>query len=78
MRICSIHKNKPDVCKNWPHKQQDIDLYESCTLYFENGKLKGECCMCGECCLKPWITPPGYDRKFKDEPCPYLKEINGN
>ena len=78
MKICLIHDNKPDVCKNWPNKQQDIDLYERCTLYFDDGKMKGKCCKCGDCCLKPYIIPPGCDRKFTNEPCPYLKEINGD
>ena len=78
MKICTIHDNKPDVCKNWPYKEQDLLAYPNCTLYFKNGKLRGECNMCGECCLKPWITPPGYERKFRDESCPYLKETDGN
>jgi hypothetical protein len=24
-----------------------------------------------------WIIPPGYDRKYKDERCPYLEEGEG-
>lgn len=76
-RICTIHDTtKPAACKNWPHTPQDIKSYENCTLYFEGGILKGDCCQCGECCLTPWITPPGYNRKYRDERCPYLQDVD--
>ena len=71
-----IHKDKPDACKNWPCAPSDLKPYPDCTLYFKDGILKGECNQCGECCLEPWIWPPGYDRKYQDERCPYLKDID--
>jgi len=77
MKICTIHDTiKPDVCKNWPSTPSDLKSYPDCTLYFEDRILKGECNQCGECCKNPWIYPPGYDRKYKDERCPYLREVN--
>jgi len=77
-RICTIHNDKPDVCKNCPSQESELLAFPNCSLYFKDGKLQGECNQCGDCCLKPHITPPGYDRKFTNETCPYLKEVNGD
>lgn len=77
-RVCVLHnsRRKPDVCRNWPSGPNELLAYPDCTYYFEDGKLMGECKQCGECCLKPYIMPPGYNRKFRDERCPHLKDIN--
>lgn len=73
--ICSIHDTiKPDICKNYPTNPGELEAHPNCGYYFENDILKGKCNQCGMCCKTPYIYPPGYTRKYKDESCPYLIE----
>lgn len=77
---CALHgsPNKPLVCINFPSKVAEISGYSSCSFTFtKRGVRKGKCNGCGECCMTCWIVPPGYDRKYKDERCPYLEEGEG-
>lgn len=71
--ICKIYDERPDVCKNFPSGLGEIREFPSCTFWFdEKGKRKGECSGCGECCQRPYLYLPEFDKKFTEEPCPYL------
>jgi hypothetical protein len=75
MRYKCTRPEKPEVCKNFPHSPSEVKEFPSCTYYWEDGVRKGECSMCGECCKRPYLYLPEFDKKFTEEPCPYLEEI---
>ena len=51
MRTCNIYPDRPQMCKDFPRTSHQIKDFPGCTYYFENGKRKGYCCKCGECCI---------------------------
>ena len=55
---CSIWEKAPKICKEWPYKASDLQVYPKCGYKFdENGKRSGECNGCGECCrFMRWDT----------------------
>ena len=78
---CDLHGTdiRPQICINFPTGAGELRKLPDCGYSFTpEGKRKGKCNQCGICCMTPYITPPGYDRKFRDEPCPYLKVEDGD
>jgi Fe-S-cluster containining protein len=69
---CRIYKRKPDVCRNYPSVPHELRESPSCTYWFKDDKLQGECSRCGECCKRPYLYLPKFNKKFTEEPCPYL------
>jgi len=68
-------KPKPKVCRDFPSNAAMIKEFPSCSYRFdEDGKRHGKCNGCGECCQRPYLYLPEFDKKFCEEPCPYLKE----
>lgn len=68
---------KPRSCFDFPRKAGEIREFPSCSFYFEEGVRKGECSECGECCMRPYIHLPEFGRKFTEELCPWLEQVDG-
>ena len=66
---------KPKVCAVFPLTAGEIRDFPSCTFYWEEGVRKGECSMCGECCMRPYLYLPEFAKKFTEECCPYLEPV---
>lgn len=73
---CKLGDNRPEECKLFPRTPGEIREFPSCTYYFEGGSRKGECSNCGECCMRPYLYFTEFDKKFTEEPCPYLEQVD--
>ena len=74
-KICTIYDNRPEVCKQFPSNANMIKDFPSCSYYFDgDGNRHGECNGCGECCMRPYLYLPEFNKKFCEKPCPYLIE----
>jgi Fe-S-cluster containining protein len=73
---CSIYENRPLICKLYPFEKWTGFPTNSCSYYFEDEKILGECSRCGTCCSFLFIDIHEIGEKFVlGDPCPYLKEI---
>ena len=76
---CTRPEGKLQIGINFPSNAYEIKDFPLCSYKFdENGVRSGECNQCGECCMKPYVYLPEFGKKFRDERCPYLKEIDGD
>lgn len=65
MHKCSIYKDRPQLCRDFPSNMIEVSRYPSCTYWFDDRERKGECSRCGECCKV---------NKLYDDICPYLEK----
>jgi len=63
---CSIYKDRPQECKDFPTPEINFQYHPSCTYWFDGDERRGECSRCGECCIM---------QKLYDGVCPYLEVI---
>ena len=51
MYKCSIYKDRPQICRDFPSRETENLRYQSCTYWFDINGRQGECSRCGECCM---------------------------
>lgn len=79
-KICSIHKDRPQVCKDYP--QVDHYLPDSCGYYFSGREKKGCCyldCQASCCSLPREGGKPGgapLPEVAGGEPCIHLEVVD--
>jgi len=69
--ICGLGNKKPSICKSFPQTKVEVKDFPFCSFYWENGKRKGRCNRCGECCVNMRFDGVKYDV------CPYLEMLDG-
>lgn len=78
--ICSIHKNRPEVCRSYP--QPDNYIPESCGYYFSGDEKKGTCyleCQAACCSLPRRDGEPGgapLPEIAGGMPCKHLEDVD--